>query len=233
MRTHLLLASLLLLPLVAGAQGNRASARPVEVRQEAQAVWEEDRVLEFILVHSPILQSYREVTATYTPPASFGEQLKQNTQWYAQLGAGGTEYQPGTLTAFTGVRVTIPLASLKEQREFAEKRLKETEKMDEVRGQVLTDIAQLRQYEANLAAVETQREFYSTKSKWLQDRVNQGLEEAEVLWANSQQLNAVAAEVIKLKLLIEAQRKKIAQYAGDQWKVLLAYLSGKGRLPGG
>jgi hypothetical protein len=40
------------------------------------------------------------------------------------------------------------------------------------------------------------------------------------------------AEITRSKLLIAAQRRKIAQYAGDQWKMLLAYLEGKGRLPG-
>lgn len=116
--------------------------------------WEEDQVVDFILAYSPILQAQRGVTQTYTPSTKFSDKLYENTQVYAQVGAGGTEYQPGALTTFAGVRVSIPLASPKEEREHAEKLLRETEKIDEVRGQVLTDITQLRQYEANLAAAE-------------------------------------------------------------------------------
>lgn len=195
--------------------------------------WEEEQVVDFILAYSPVLQAQREVTQTYTPSSKLSDRLYEHTQLYAQVGAGGTEYQPGALTTFAGVRVSIPLASPKEQREHAEKRLRETEKIDEVRGQALADIAQLRQYEANLAAAENQQNFYEAKSKWLEGRIKQGYEEAEVLWENTKQLNTVVSETIKLKLLIEAQRKKIAQYAGDQWKVLLAYLAGKGKLPKG
>jgi len=212
MKPVLILLAVLLFPTWAGA-------------------WEEDQVVEFILAYSPILQAQRDVTQTYTPSTKFSDKLYEHTQLYAQVGAGGTEYQPGALTTFAGVRVAIPLASPKEEREHAEKLLQETEKIDEVRGQVLTDIAQLRQYEANLAAAENQQNFYEAKSKWLEDRIKQGYEEAEVLWENTKQLNTVVSETIKFKLLIEAQRKKIAQYAGDQWKVLLAYLSGKGKLP--
>jgi hypothetical protein len=61
----------------------------------------------------------------------------------------------------------------------------------------------------------------------LQDRVKQGYEEAEVLWDNSQQLNAVAADRMKLTLLIDSQRQQLAHYAGEHWKELLAYLQGK------
>jgi hypothetical protein len=78
-------------------------------------------------------------------------------------------------------------------------------------------------------AAEAQQEFFSKKSEWLQDRVNQGYDEAEVLWDNSQKLNAFAAEVMKLKLLVNSQRQQLAHYAGDHWKALLAYLQGKNK----
>jgi len=31
--------------------------------------------------------------------------------------------------------------------------------------------------------------------------------------------------------LIAAQRQLVARYAGDEWRVLLKYLEGKGKLP--
>ena len=67
--------------------------------------WEEDQVVDFILAYSPILQAQREVTQTYTPSTKFSDKLYEHTQLYAQVGAGGTEYQPGALTTFAGVRV--------------------------------------------------------------------------------------------------------------------------------
>jgi hypothetical protein len=194
--------------------------------------WEEEPVLEYILAYNPLIQAQRTVTDQYQPPATW-RKLLEHTSVYARAATGTSTSvsQAGETTVSTpmtvGIQVTIPLASPKEQREHAEKRAQELAKLDEVRSRILQDMAQLRQHEANLVAAEAQREFFSKKSEWLQDRVKQGYEEAEVLWDNSQKLNALAAEVMKLKLLVDSQRQQLAHYAGEHWKELLAYLQGK------
>ena len=56
----------------------------------------------------------------------------------------------------------------------------------------------------------------------------------EKLWATAQQQNAEAASLKRLDLLLDAQRRQIAHHAGEHWRPLLDYLSGKLRaLPEG
>jgi hypothetical protein len=190
--------------------------------------------LEYILAYNLLIQAQRTVTDQYQPPATW-RKLLEHTSIYARAATGTSTSvsQAGETTVSmpmtVGIQVTIPLASPKEQREHAEKRAQELAKLDELQGKVLAAMNQLRQQEAHLAAAEVQQEFFEAKSKWLQDRVKQGYEEAEVLWDNSQKLNAFAAEVMKLKLLVDSQRQPLAHYAGKHWKALLAYLQGKNK----
>lgn len=189
--------------------------------------WDEEQVLEFAMAHNPMILAQREVTQTYTPASSLKDRLKENTEWYTQVGAGGTEFQTGRMVAFTGLRVSIPLSSPKEERQFAEKLQQETARIEEIRNQVLTDMGQLRKYEADLIAAELERNFADGNYVMVEGRVKQGLEEAGALAAALQKLNTAVADTVKLRLLIIAQRQQLAQRAGDRWKDLLAYLSGK------
>ncbi len=197
--------------------------------------WEEERALTYVIAYNPLLRAHRELTAAYQPPGTL-RRVMEHTSLFVRLASGGSESttEDGSTTTAApvtaGIQVTIPLASPKEQREFAEKAVTEIAKIDAVRTQSLADMAKLRQHEADLVAAQTQQAFYQAKSQWLQDRVNKGYDEAEVLWDNSQKLTAVAAEIKKLQVLIDAQRKQVAQFAGDQWKPLLAYLAGRGEL---
>jgi hypothetical protein len=49
-----------------------------------------------------------------------------------------------------GIQLHIPLASPREQREYAQQALAEATRIDEVRGRALTDLAKLRELEAAL-----------------------------------------------------------------------------------
>ena len=63
---------------------------------------------------------------------------------------------------------------------------------------------------------------------WVQERIHKGYEgDVEKLWEAAQKQNAEAASLKRLDLLIAAQRRQVAHYAGDQWRTLLDYLSGK------
>lgn len=196
--------------------------------------WDEEPVLAFAMAHNPMILVQREVTQTYTPASSLKDRLKENAEWYTQVGAGGTEFQAGRMVAFTGLRVSIPLSSPKEERQFAEKLQQETAKIEEIRNQILTDMNQLRKYEADLIAAEMEQNFADGNYLMVESRVNKGYEDTEALAAALQKLNTAVADTVKLKLLIIAQRQQLAQRAGDKWKDLLAYLSGKRKsLPGG
>jgi hypothetical protein len=221
-------------------QPEEQAAPPVQKPvPEPKVEWDEEKVLNFIMAYNPIIRAQRDITKEYTPSSSTLQQALEHTSVYARAGTGTasviTTDGAATVSApvAAGIQISIPLASPKEKRDLAEKAMQEMAKIEEVQNKVIQDISQLRQYEASLEAQKTQWYFWYKKIEWLEPRVKQGLELQETFWDNVQKWNSVVAEITKLKLLITAQRRKIAQYAGDQWKVLLAYLEGKGKLPKG
>lgn len=102
----------------------------------------------------------------------------------------------------------------------------------EIRSRALTDLAKLRELEAERAATQERLGFYRSKADWVQDRIKKGYEgDVDKLWAAAQQQNSEAAAVQRLELLISAQRRQVAHTAGAQWEPLFKYLADQGRLP--
>ena len=192
--------------------------------------WEEQRVLDFIMAHNPVLRAYHLVTAEYTPPRGTLGRVLEHTSVYGRAGAGGTDFRDEPLVIQAGVQINIPFAATKEKREFALKAVEETRAIDEVRGKALADIARLRQHEADLRAADTRLKFYEDKSGWLQQRVEAGYEEVDALWTLGQKLNEERATAQRLRTLVATQRYQVAHYAGERWQPLLAYLEGRAEL---
>ena len=198
----------------------------------AQA-WEEEPALGFIVAHSPLLQAQRAVVASYQPP-SLTRRVLEHTAVYVRAASGtsSTVSDSGDTTTSdpmtVGIQVNIPLASPREQREFAQQALAEATRIDEVRGRALTELAKLRELEAERAAVRARLAFQKSKADWVQERIGKGYEgDVEKLWESAQQQNTEAAAAQRLDLLLDAQRRQVAHHAGEQWPPLLDYLSGK------
>jgi hypothetical protein len=197
------------------------------------AAWEEEPALGFIVAHSPLLQAQRAVVASYQPPG-LTRRVLEHTSVYVRAASGtsSTVSEGGDTTTSSpmtvGIQVNIPLASPREQREYAQQALAEATRIDEVRGRALTDLAKLRELEAERAAVRERLDFQKSKADWVQDRIKKGYEgDVEKLWESAQKQNAEAATARRLDLLIAAQRRQVAHHAGEQWQPLLDYLSGK------
>lgn len=202
--------------------------------------WEEEPALAFIVAHSPLLQAQRAVVSAYRPP-SLGQKMLEHTSVFVRAASGtsSTVSETGDTTTTTpvtvGIQLNIPLSSPREQREYAQQALAEATRIDDVRGRALTDLAKLRELEAERAAVRERLSFHKSKANWVQDRLKKGYEgDIEKLWATAQQQNAEAASLKRLDGWIDAQRRQIAHHAGEHWRPLLDYLSGKlGHLPEG
>ncbi|MFZ1862426.1 MAG: hypothetical protein WAV81_17440 [Candidatus Competibacter sp.] len=202
--------------------------------------WDEEQALAFILAYHPIVAAQHQVTTAYRPP-KLGQQLLEHTSVFvrAATGTSSTVSETGDTTTSdavtVGIQLNIPLASPREQREYAQQALTEATRIDEIRGRALTDLAKLRELEAERAAVDERLNFHRSKADWVQERIKKGYEgDVEKLWLTAQQQNTEAATLKKLDLLINAQRLQVAHHAGEQWRPLLEYLSGKLRkLPGG
>lgn len=204
------------------------------------SAWDEEQALAFIVAHSPLLQAQHALVASYQPP-KFSRRLIEHTSVFvrAASGASATVSETGDTTTAdavtVGVQINIPLASPREQREYAQQTLAEATRIDEVRGRALTDLAKLRELEAERAAVGERLGFHKSKADWVQERIKKGYEgDIEKLWATAQQQNTEAASAKRLDLLIDAQRRQVAHHAGERWQPLFEYLSGKLRqLPEG
>lgn len=202
--------------------------------------WDEEQALSFIVAHSPLLQAQHAVVASYRPP-KLGRQLLEHTSVFvrAATGTSSTVSETGDTTTSdavtAGIQINIPLASPREQREYAQQALAEATRIDEVRGRALTDLAKLRELEAERAAVGERLNFHNSKADWVQERIRKGYEgDVEKLWLTAQQQNAEASSAKRLDWLIDAQRRQVAHHAGEQWRPLFEYLSGKRRsLPEG
>lgn len=195
--------------------------------------WDEEQALSFIVAHSPLLQAQHAVVTAYRPP-KLGRQLLEHTSVFVRAASGTstTVSETGDTTTSdavtAGIQINIPLASPREQREYAQQALAEANKIDEVRGRALTDIAKLRELEAERAASRERLDFQKSKSDWLQERIKTGFEgEVEKLWETAQKQNTEAAAAKRLDLLIDAQRRQVAHHAGEKWRPLFDYLSGK------
>lgn len=204
------------------------------------AAWEEEPALAFILAYHPVVQAQRQATAAYRPP-TLTRRVMEHTSFYVRAASGTstTVAESGDTTTSSpmtvGIQINIPLASPREQREYAQQALAEATRIDEVRSRALTDLAKLRELEAERAAVGERLAFYKSKADWIQERIKKGYEgDVEKLWESAQQQNAEAASLQRLDLLLAAQRRQVAHHAGEQWQPLLDYLSGKlKRLPEG
>jgi hypothetical protein len=201
------------------------------------AAWEEEPALAFILAYHPVVTAQRDVATAYRPP-SLTRRVMEHTSFYVRAASGtsSTVSEGGDTTTSSpltmGIQVNIPLSSPKEQREFAQQALSEATRIDEVRGRALTDLAKLRELEAEHAAVQERLAFSRSKADWLQERIKKGYEgDVEKLWDAAQKQNAEAATAKRLDLLLDAQRRQVAHLAGDQWEPLLKYLADQGRLP--
>ena len=204
------------------------------------AAWEEEPALGFIVAHSPLLQAQRAVVAAYQPPSTWRRVLEHTAVYVrAASGTSSTVSDSGDTTTSSpmtvGIQVNIPLASPRERREFAQQALAEATRIDEVRGRALTDLAKLRELEAEWAAVRARLDFQKSKADWVQERIGKGYEgDVEKLWETTQKQNTEAASLQRLELLLAAQRRQVAHHAGEHWPPLLDYLSGKlKRLPEG
>lgn len=164
------------------------------------AAWEDDNVLSFISQANPIIQAQHNVSRAYAKPDSVTWAL-QNTSLSGRLGYGG-------------LQISIPLSSIKEDREQALKLVAEAKETEDMHTKVIMDIAQLRTLEAELAASEVRRKFLKEKAAWLKDRIDKGYSsEMDQLWDIGSKLNTEDALIAKVEVLANTQRYKLAKYA--------------------
>jgi hypothetical protein len=168
-------------------------------------------------------------------PQKTWERILERTSIFARVSTDSGTLQSsddGFLTTGTtaGIQINVPLGSRKPTQEHAQKALEEVKAIDQVRGEALEIMEQLRQHEADLAAAEMRLKFCKDKLGWTERRLKEGYDEVEKLWDAGEKHNEEKqAKIEKLARLIASQRRKLAMYAGDGWQELLGYLEGRRR----
>ena len=124
----------------------------------------------------------------------------EHTSFYVRAASGtsSTVSDSGDTTTSSpltvGIQVNIPLASPRERREFAQQALAEATRIDEVRSHALTNLAKLRELEAERAAGRARLNFQKSKADWVQERIRKGYEgDVEKLWESARTQNTEAA----------------------------------------
>ena len=130
--------------------------------------WEEEQALAFILAYHPVVAAQRSATASYQPPGAWRRVLEHTSVYVrAASGTSSTVSESGDTTTSdpmtVGIQVNIPLASPRERREYAQQALAEATRIDEVRSRALTDLAKLRELEAERAVVRARLAFQKSR----------------------------------------------------------------------
>lgn len=204
--------------------------------------WEDHIVLDAIAITNPIIQAQQDLVSSHHVPDAL-QTLLDNTHFVARLGgvmtpliaaddvvAAGSSKTAG-VTAFGGIQMRIPVSSTEEKQALAARQVDLAKAVDQIRSSVLADIAQLRGYEADLKAAEVRMQFYRDQADWLKKRLEEGFSEMDKLWTIGGKLNDEQAAVQRLNVLAGSQRHKLAQYAGEHWPAVQAYLEGKTKRP--
>ena len=195
------------------------------------AAWDEEQAIDFILSTNPVLIAHQTAISDLSSPATFGNRVLDNASYFGKISSGGTDFRDENLAVMTGIKVDIPVRSTQERRRRVSEVTSHIAASHTITTQVQDDLATLRQSEAELTSVNTRVAFVSDKTAWLKERVDQGSENVAVLWEVTEKKTDLVARKAELEILIRSQRHKVARYADNRWRVLLAYLSTGKPLP--
>jgi len=177
-----------------------------------------DEALALVVEANPVLTAER---------AQFEEQARQKFwESYLSLGyATNTTFESGEAGGSAAIRVRIPLFDRAHELKVAQARTTWRRSEDTLLSAFFVEIEKLCTQAGRVRELDTLREFYRDRLKYRQERVNEGLEEAPVLWAESEQVQKTEQDWRRESEGLTAQRLTLArQYGGGEWRRLQALL---------
>lgn len=138
----------------------------------------------------------------------------------------GTDYG-GAGGPNAGIRFSIPLFDRSRELRLAKARAAERRAEEQVRDAFLADVATLRANAANVRELKVMRDLQRDRLEYRRKQVEQGLAEADTLWADAEKMqkadNDYRRELDALETAIDTTSRK---YGGDEWKRLRGLLAG-------
>jgi len=160
--------------------------------------------------------------------AQLEEQGRQR-DWTARVSMSwterGTEFG-GEGGANAGLRLNIPLFDRKQKLERSKARVGFAEQEAKIEAAFLGDVKSLSKQAGDVSAARQLRDLYRDRLAYRKQQVDEGLEEADVLWSEAEAMQKAEQSVSKSRRELEAGLETTArEYGGNEWKRLQALLA--------
>jgi len=178
-----------------------------------------DEALMLVREHHPVLVAER---------AQLEEQGRQR-DWTARVSMSwterGTEFG-GEGGANAGLRLNIPLFDRKQKLERSRARAGFAEQRAKIEAAFLGEVKSLSRQASDVSAAQQLRDLYRDRLAYRKQQVDEGLEEADVLWSEAEAMQKAEQSVSKSRRELEAGLETTArEYGGYEWKRLQALLA--------
>lgn len=155
-------------------------------------------------------------------------EAQQQRDWKAVLRLGydtNTTFETGDAGARAALRVEIPLWDRSSRVEKAKARAALVSKEDSTRIALLSDIQSLCELSSQVEALNTLRELTRDRLEYRQERVDQGIEQADSLWREAEAMQRAEHDWRRESGKLKAMRLTLARrYGGAEWERLQALL---------
>lgn len=182
-----------------------------------------DDAVTLVLEAHPVLAAERAAMQAQTRQRNWNADV--TLSWTQR----GTEFG-GEGGSNAGIRLRIPLFDRTHELESADARSAWQESRDTVLRRFLAEVETLVALAAEAREADTMRAFRKDRLEYRKKQVDEGLAEADSLWAVAERLKQAEHEYSKARTKLEAMLESVArQYGGEQWKRLRALLAARAK----
>jgi len=161
----------------------------------------------------------------------YEEQTRQRPwETVVTLGYSVTDtFESGAAGPNAALRVRIPLWDRSNALKSAQARAAWRRAEDATRTAFLADLQSLCELAGEVRTLDTRRAFHRDRLAYRQEQVDQGLAEADALWAETEAAQRAEHEWQRATSKLAAQRLTLARrYGGEEWQRLGALLEAMG-----
>ncbi len=178
-----------------------------------------EEVATLVLQANPVILAERQELA---------EQSRQR-DWSAKLTfgypVGGTDSVTAT-TPNVGIQVEIPLFDRASELRVVKARSVFQQRQDGVLSDFLGELEKFCSKRDQVLELDSARNFYRDRLRYRQEQVKEGIEEADVLWKETEKAQKVEHDYRRVHgELISMQLAIARRFGGDEWKRLRALLA--------
>ena len=178
-----------------------------------------EQAIALVIANHPVLVAKHE---------EFKEQARQKS-WdaYVTTGFSVTDtFESGEAGPNAAFRVKIPLFDRAHQLNVTRARTELNRVVTTITKEFLTELEMVCAQATELQELDTMRHFYRDRLKYRQERVDEGLDDADVLWKETEKVQLTEHEWNRKSGELSAMRLMIArEYGGSEWKRLRGLLA--------